>query len=45
VTAPHRPGRDRPPRGGHPALKSFLLVAGVTLVIILLAALSTFGGP
>jgi hypothetical protein len=40
------PRRDRPvrPSSGHPALRSFLLVTAVTLLIILLAVISTFGG-
>jgi hypothetical protein len=39
------PRRPRPAPSGHPALKAFLLVAVVTIVLIGLAAMSTFGGP
>lgn len=37
-----QPRRHRPDGGGHPTGKAIALLVGVTLVLILLAALSTF---
>ena len=36
------PRRRRPDGGGHPTGKAIALLVGVTLVLVLLAALSTF---